>query len=89
MAKIYIQGSNGKYHKIGVGRMTSVPIIIDWGGCTGEKITLDMNELFENGAPSYGWDDTSYPGISHERCRTQDIDGIIIDGEKLEVEKYA
>lgn len=78
MAKIYIKDTNDKYHEVDVGRSSNVSLIVDWGGCTGEIIGIDMEKL---------WNDDSHSfSIVHDSCYTQDIGGIIINGEKLEVE---
>lgn len=77
MAKIYIEDISNKYHEIDVGRNTNVSLIVDWGGCTGEIIEIDMEKFWNDGSHSFS--------IAHDSCCTQDIGGIIINGKKLEM----
>ena len=77
MAKIYIKDKNDKWNEIDVGRCAELPIVVDWGGCTGDIISIDMDELWDDDSESFS--------VRHHSCTTQDIGGIIIDGNKLEV----
>ena len=75
MATIYIKDDKKKYHKINIGRQKNAHIVVDWGGCTGDIIEIDMDML---------WDGAVC--VFHSSCVTQDINGdIIVDDKKLEV----
>lgn len=77
MAKLYIQNKDGKYEIIDVGRASSTPVIVDWGGCTGKKLILDMDKLWEN--------DGEPLKIECVNGKTQKINGqFIFDDEPLE-----
>lgn len=77
MAKIYIQNKDGRYEVVDVGRASSVPIIVDWGGCTGEKLILNMDRLWES--------DDKLPEVERVHGKTQKINGqFIFDDEPLE-----
>ena len=77
MAKLYIQNKNGEYKVVDVGRASSVPVVVDWGGCMGEKLILDMDKL---------WKDVydRFPEVERIRGKTQKINGqFIFDDEPL------
>lgn len=77
MAKIYVKDKNDKWNEIDVGRCAELPIVVDWGGCTGDIISIDMGELrCDDDSPSFT--------VEHSSCTTQNIGGIVIDGIKLE-----
>lgn len=78
MAKIYIQNKDGKYETVDVGRVSSIPIFIDWGGCTGEKLILDMDKLWEDAYDGF-------PEVERIHGKTQEINGqFIFNDEPLE-----
>ena len=77
MPKAYIRNKNREWVEVELDRELPISINIDWGGCTGERITIGLDELWNS--------EDSVITAARRTVITKNINGtIIIDGERME-----
>ena len=76
MATMYIKDINDKWHKIDVGRTPSVIIHVDYGGCTGDSLCIDMDKLWLA--------DGNTLEVHRAQCTTTEIGKVRINDEEVE-----
>jgi len=76
MAKMYIKDINDKWHKIDVGRTPSVIIHVDYGGCTGDSLYINMDKLWLTDGDTFE--------VHRAECATTEIGKVRINDEEVE-----
>lgn len=79
MATMYVKDKSNKWNKIDVGRTNSVALYFDYGGCTGDVIEIDMDDVW-----CADIQESNDFTVNLHRCVTTDIGGVKIDGEAVE-----
>lgn len=76
MPKAYIRNKNKDWVEVELDRELPIIINVDWGGCTGERITIDLEDLWCS--------EDHVVSASRRSVLTKSINGtIIIDGERM------
>ena len=79
MAKIYIKNKYDLWDKVDVGRTDEVIIHVDYGGCTGHTLRIDMDKLWLTDGKAVD----EFP-VGIDQCLTTNIGKIRINGEDME-----
>lgn len=76
MPKAYIRNKNKDWVEVELDRELPILINVDWGGCVGERIAIDLEDLW------CSEEDTI--SVSKRPVTTKSINGtIFIDGERM------
>lgn len=76
MPKAYIRNKNKGWVEVELDRELPIIINVDWGGCTGERITIGLDDLWDS--------EGSIISALRRTVITKNINGtIVIDGERM------
>lgn len=76
MPKAYIRNKNKDWVEVELDRELPIMINVDWGGCVGERIVIDLEELW--------CAEESVISALRRSVPTKSINGtIFIDGERM------
>lgn len=76
MPKAYIRNKNKDWVEVELDRELPIVINVDWGGCVGERIAIDLEDLWCS--------EDHMVSASRHPVPTKSINGtIFIDGERM------